>query len=340
MNRRILLLTATVLALLSLSACSSSTQGPTTWIDQPLDGTHAPLAALTIMAHASDADGVATIEFFLSEELLGAVGAGGGRLGEASMEWAPPGPGVYNLIARAVDSQGNYGPQASVLITVGDLPTNVPPTPAPEQVLTSTPAALLTSTPTPAPSGPSFTLLQNANCRAGPGTAYPSLEVLSQGRVVPIEGRNQDSSWLWVAQPGGSRHCWVSAIAGQVAGDPSKVQIVSAPPLASPTQPDSLPPDIVAFGVSAASLQKAGCGEPSTTLVSATVNDQGGVSRVVARILGQAEVEMNPVGGQVYQAALGPFSETGEYSILILAWDSAGNSAQAGPLAVMVVCIG
>lgn len=335
MRRRILLLAAMVLALSTLSACGNSTQGPTTWIDQPLDGTHAPLATLAIMAHASDADGVASIEFFLSEELLGAVGVGGGRLGEASLEWAPPGPGVYDIIVRAIDNQGNYGSQASALITVGDIPATVAPTPVPEQVLTSTPTALLTATPTPAPNRPSFTLAQNANCRAGPGTAYEALEVLLQGQTVPLEGRNQDNSWFWIVRPGGSGHCWVSTVAGQVAGDLSKVQIVSAPP-----PPDSTPPDIAAFGVSAASLQKAGCGEPSTTLVSATVNDQGGASRVVARILGYGEVEMNPVGGQVYQAVLGPFTETGEYSILILAWDSAGNSAQAGPLAVMVVCIG
>jgi Bacterial Ig domain len=336
MGRRILLLTSMILALVTLSACSNSTLGPSTWIDQPLDGTHAPLAALTIMAHASDADGVATIEFFLSEELLRAIGAGGGRLGQASMEWTPPGPGVYDIVARAIDELGNYGSQASALITVGDIPATVAPTPVPEQVLTSTPTALLTATPTPTPSGPSFTLAQNANCRAGPGTAYEALEVLLNGLTVPIEGRNQDSSWFWVAEPTGSGHCWISAVAGQVHGDMSQVQIVSAPPL---PQPDSIPPDIAAIGTRPASLQKAGCGEPSTTLASATVNDAGGVSRVVARILGYGEVEMTPVGGQVYQAVLGPFSEMGEYSIIFLAWDNAGNSAQAGPLSVTVVCI-
>jgi len=336
MGRRILLLTSMILALVTLSACSNSTLGPTTWIDQPLVGTHAPLATLTIMAHASDADGVATIEFFLSEELLAAVGAGGGRLGQASVEWAPPGPGVYNIVARAIDTPGNYGPPASVLITVGGLPATAPLTPALAQVLTSPPAPVSTSSPTPAPSGPSLTLVQNANCRAGPGTAYEALEVILNGLTVPIEGRNHDSNWFWVAEPDGSGHCWISAVAGQVHGDLSQVQIVSAPPL---PQPDSVPPDITAFGTAPISIQRGGCGEPSTTLTSATVIDAGGISRVVARILGSGEVEMTPIGGQVYQAVLGPFTETGEYSIIILAWDIAGNSAQAGPLSVTVVCI-
>ena len=80
--------------------------------------------------------------------------------------------------------------------------------------------------------------------------------------------------------------------------------------------------------------------EPSTTLVSAMVNDAGGINRVVARVLGYGEVEMTNVGGNVYQATLGTFSDTGEFSILIQAWDNAGNNASAGPLTVTVVCIG
>jgi hypothetical protein len=71
--------------------------------------------------------------------------------------------------------------------------------------------------------------------------------------------------------------------------------------------------------------------------VSATVTDAGGVSRVIARVPGVGEFEMNPVGGDVYQAVLGPFDYTGELSIIILARDNAGNSASAGPVTVQVV---
>ncbi len=134
MKRRIVLYAAVVLVTLSLAACNmpSQTQGPTTWIDRPLDGDHVPLASLAIQAHASDANGVATIEFYISESLLAAVPAGGGRLGEASIEWMPPGPGIYTIGAGAVDSQGNSGPTTGVQIVVGasDLTTETP-TPAP-----------------------------------------------------------------------------------------------------------------------------------------------------------------------------------------------------------------
>jgi hypothetical protein len=88
MKQRIVLSAAVLLVTLSLAACNlpSQTQGPTTLIDQPLDSVHVPLAPLTIQAHASDADGVATIEFYISESLLAAVPAGGGSLGNASIE--------------------------------------------------------------------------------------------------------------------------------------------------------------------------------------------------------------------------------------------------------------
>jgi hypothetical protein len=60
-------------------------------------------------------------------------------------------------------------------------------------------------------------------------------------------------------------------------------------------------------------IQRADCGTPNTTTVSATVTDAGGVNRVVARILGFGEVEMSLVGGNLYQAVLGPFSDADTY---------------------------
>ena len=79
----------------NLAACNLATkgQGPTVWIDQPLEGDRVPLAPVIPQAHASDADGVAAIEFYASEALLGAVAVGGGRLGGAPIERNPPARG-------------------------------------------------------------------------------------------------------------------------------------------------------------------------------------------------------------------------------------------------------
>jgi hypothetical protein len=336
MKRIVILFAAVILAASSLVACGASTQGPTTWMDRPLDGTHVPLASITIQAHASDEDGVASIEFYVSESLIASIPAGGIRLGQASIDWMPPGPGTYTIIARAIDSQGNFGPQTNLQISVGDLVATITPT----IILTSTISPKPTTLPsaTYIPGEPSFTLIQNANCRVGPGTAYEVDETLFQGQTIPIEGRNETSNWFWVVKPNGHGHCWVSVITGQVVGDVDTVQIVSAPSLPEPSA-DTTPPEITDFFTDPGSIQKEGCGEPSTALVSATVSDAGGVSRVVARILGTGEVEMSPVGGVVYQAVLGPFSDAGEYSIIILAWDNAGNNNNAGPISILVACI-
>lgn len=425
--------TAIFLAALLLSACipSSQAQGPRTWIDQPLDGVQVPLAPLTIQAHASDADGVEVIEFYVDDGLVASVPAGGARLGEALIQWVPPAAGVYVISASAVDGQGNIGPKASVQVSVGDVAVTGIPTAAtsssqcaaealvapilvsPADGSSVAPAPLLawsypdaachpysykidisedasfsdialgfgaldyneTSRSWPLPPGkcyywramayvpdvtgpaspawsfciksaasaPSFTLSQNAHCRLGPGTAYDSVDVLTQGTTVAIEGRNEDSSWFWVLKPSGSSHCWVAASVGTASGEWQTVPIVAAPPL--PTEPptvvvDTTPPSITNYSVNPSSIQQGGCGQLSTAIVSATVSDAGGVSRVIARVPGFGEIEMTHVGGSVYQASVGPFDSTGDFSIFIFAWDNAENSTQSAPMTVTVVCLG
>ncbi len=76
-----------------VAACGDSTQGPTSWMDRLLDGTHVPLASVTIQAHVSDSDGVASIEFYVFDTLIAFAPAGGRRLGQAAIDWMPPATG-------------------------------------------------------------------------------------------------------------------------------------------------------------------------------------------------------------------------------------------------------
>ena len=140
---------------LLLAACGASTQGPTTWLDRPLDGVTLPLAPVTIQVHASDADGVAAFEFFVYDNPLVTVPAEGFRLCEATAGWNPTEPGTYNIHARATDSQGNVGPYATSRVTVGQLSqVSATPTPSPTHAAptSSVTHAAPTSTPTRAPS--------------------------------------------------------------------------------------------------------------------------------------------------------------------------------------------
>jgi hypothetical protein len=394
---------------------------------------------VTIQAHASDADGVAHFEFTADDNLLGVVPAGGRRLGEASLEWQPPGPGVYLLGVRAEDTQGNQGAVVNVEITVAGTAAGADtPTESPTQATASeqcaagslvapillspadgttleAPPLLAWSYPDPAchpsnyrvdiasdasfadislgfgtqsynetsrqwplpagscyswrvyayvpdtdgppsqawtfclgslatftPSAPTFLLSKDANCRLGPDTAYDPVDALPKGVSVAIQGRSEDSAWFWVLKPSGSGRCWVSASVGVASGSWLAVPVIAAPPLpATDTPPpaDSTPPDLSELvanpGLVSAQTQ---CGStPATTTVSARVTDASGIQRVVARVVGMGEFEMTPVGGGIYQAVVGPFGEAGAVSILVQAWDNAGNGAISAPLNVEVV---
>lgn len=116
----------------AMAGCGASTQGPTTWLDRPLPEDVLPLGPVTIQAHASDADGVTSIEFFVDEELLATAPATGGRLGVASVGWTPSQPGTYTIRARGIDTQGNCGCECTSVVTVGDLETATPSPKAPQ----------------------------------------------------------------------------------------------------------------------------------------------------------------------------------------------------------------
>jgi hypothetical protein len=431
-----------------LTGCSTSTQGPTIWLDDPLDGESYPLQPLTFQAHASDGDGVTKIEFYVEAKKIADVPASGNRFGEASYEWLPPASGAYIVSARAVDNKGELGNMTSVKINIGKSVETIAPTGSvvlapqvnvlnvecgpglrvtfdvhvnsPQGIMSievfstwvaaTTANMMIYSAPYPFTTQVNFWLEepypdtidrphqvgvkaimvglpspvfgygfepgtdqrcpghyeeqaeltltpiatvvwianQDTNCRSGPGTIFSVVDYIMSGGQVPVEGKNEDDSWFLVRKPDASLSCWVSIGTGKVEGDLSKVPEVSVPtPTSTGTSPppiDAMEPDISGASIDPVSITVEGSECPSNprmTIISASVTDNAAVGRVVARILGYGEVEMVAVGGNVYQATLGPFSETGSYSILIIATDGSGNSNQYGPLTLTVdPCIG
>jgi uncharacterized MAPEG superfamily protein len=180
---RIVICCVVVLALAPLlAACGASTQGPTTWLDRPLDGATVPVGPVTIQAHASDAGGVAGFEFFVDDDLLVTVPADGARLSQATAAWNPTAPGTYMVRARATDPQGNVGPEATSAVTVGELsPASITPTPSPTYAVpavsvtraapTSTPTRPRSATATRVPPTPTSTPPRPATATFVPPTA-------------------------------------------------------------------------------------------------------------------------------------------------------------------------
>lgn len=360
MRHSIIFCVVMLVTVLGVAACSAETQGPTIWLDYPLDGAQVPLQPLTIQAHASDADGVARFEFFVGETSLVTVSGSGRRLADAQVEWTPPMPGTYVVRARAVDSNGNVGSESSSHIVVSEaltpmsIPATVqPPILTPALTATSTPKPTLTLPPTQC--WPTVVANVPVNVRSGPGTVYSAIAALSEGQSAAVSGKNADSTWWYIDIPGGAGgHGWVSASVVTASCIPTSLAVIAAPPTPTSTITfgpiftvpalDTTPPNIANAGSDRSEINQEGqyCATTQHATVSATVTDAGGVNRVVARYSGPAsgEVEMFPVGGNVYQGTIGPIAQIGDLSIYVVAWDKVGNVAQSSPFIVrVVVCL-
>lgn len=75
--------------------------------------------------------------------------------------------------------------------------------------------------------------------RSGPGTGHPQIGVILAQKVVPLKGRNADTSWLYVEHKPGATG-WVAAWLMTVNGDASQAPVVE--PGGAPTQPPDSPP--------------------------------------------------------------------------------------------------
>ncbi len=97
--------------------------------------------------------------------------------------------------------------------------------------LSPTPSASPSITPSPGPSltptfdFPDVTVLEQANCRYGPGTAYLYAYGLYEGDKGEVRGRNYNSTWLYIQPANTDRFCWVSKSVVEVHGDISTVRV-------------------------------------------------------------------------------------------------------------------
>jgi hypothetical protein len=115
---------------------------------------------------------------------------------------------------------------------------------------------------------PQIEVLENAICRAGPGTIYDIVTAYKVGQALTPEGRNADATWLWVLMLDGQRHCWVSASLLSAPCDADALPIVAAPP--TPTGAPTLTPTPTATRTPTATLQPS---LPKISSVSASSDE-------------------------------------------------------------------
>jgi hypothetical protein len=335
---------------LMVAACRAGGTGPTAWIDQPLDKETFPLQPLTLQSHASDSDGVDDIEFFVDDQSLLVVGAGGSRLGQAAMEWSPTSPGVYTISVRATDLAGNEGDAAYATITISDTvavvnpPDEVPITIESESEEEEEEEIQVAEEPVE-PKGPFAASNQTINCRSGADTAFDATASLKAGQQALIVGRLANNSWLLIEHPERSLECWVAATIVKVTGDlddvpvrqspplpqkpPAAEEPAEAPPAEQPAETDTTPPIISSVWASPATIFQNGCsGEAQTTVLYVEALDISGIKNVEAAWSIGSEsgsAALTFAGNSRYQATLGPFSTAGTLTIYGSVVDNAGN---------------
>jgi hypothetical protein len=116
------------------------------------------------------------------------------------------------------------------------VPSQTPgPSTTPTKSSTSTATSTLmpsqTSSPTLSPTYAILrgTVLEQANCRYGPGAAYLYKYGLYPGNNVEIIGRNDPGTWIVIQAIGGSNPCWVKASLLNIKGEVMSLAPASLP---------------------------------------------------------------------------------------------------------------
>jgi hypothetical protein len=225
--------------------------GPKTWIDAPLDGTTFPLGPVIVRSHAASPAGTTKVTLLVNGAQVREDSAADASQGliEFVQNWTPTNPGDYMLQVISTDNGGNTGRSNLVLVHIGGVTITDTPTATSSAEIPALPIIQPPPSVTPSPtvaSGPSFTFDKNGNCRIGPSTDYEVATSFLAGQQLPIDGRNEDSSWFWLPMPGGG-HCWASAATGVPYGPftSAAVILLPLPPVATP---EAAPPPPAAPG--------------------------------------------------------------------------------------------
>ena len=134
----------------------------------------------------------------------------------------------------------SYNQPTNTTLPVTALQT-IEPSQTPDPTVTSTSTNTSTTPPTLTPSmtsSPSITptyailrgkVLEQANCRYGPGAAYLYKYGLYPGFNIEIIGRNELGTWIVIQAIGGSNPCWVKASLLDISGEVMSLAPTSLP---------------------------------------------------------------------------------------------------------------
>lgn len=152
------------------------------------------------------------------------------RTEQVDIQTLPPFPSSQTTDAAIIMTPSQTPPPSRVPIPSSTLTTT--------STSTHTPTWVPSLTPSPSPSATYAILrgkvLEQANCRYGPGAAYLYKYGLYPGYNLEIIGRNETGTWIVIQAIGGTNPCWVKAslldIKGEVMGlAPTSLSLPQSP---------------------------------------------------------------------------------------------------------------
>ena len=149
---------------------------------------------------------------------------------------SPDGNAVSTFVAQTVQAGSQESTSQALAASQTAQAGTALPTPSPEPSATLQPApspVLPTFTFTP-PGAPLIVANVDTNCRAGPSPDYARLGYLLAGQKSSVLGRNNSSTWWYIANPTKpAEACWVWGDTTVVSGDSGSLAIITPPPLPS-----------------------------------------------------------------------------------------------------------
>lgn len=130
--------------------------------------------------------------------------------------------------------------QASLLQQGSSQQQQPSPTTGPQ--FTATPQFTNTPELTATPTVPQVTVSQNTNCRTGPGIVYDNIGALLIGQVGIVVGKNTQTGYWIINNPGKSGICWLFPQYATVSGNTANLQEYSIPPTPTPSPTPTFTP--------------------------------------------------------------------------------------------------
>lgn len=110
--------------------------------------------------------------------------------------------------------------------------TQLPP---PVELFTATPSLTLPPSLTPTLAGVWLTVLENTNCRSGPGSIYDWVTLINAGQMAEAVARNPNNDYFYVHNPNStSGFCWLWSKYSSLTGNITTLPVFTPQPTPTP----------------------------------------------------------------------------------------------------------